>query len=100
MMNSKKLGIFSAGTVLSNRLPDLVMKDEKTPKREGRGSMGHCITHVDGVKLCVTRRFDDNVINLLSTLSGCEPKDSVKRWPANEKKHIQVERPDVIKNYN
>ena len=48
----KKLGIFSVGTVRSNRLPDLVMKDEKTLKREGRGSMDHRITHVDGVQLC------------------------------------------------
>ena len=50
----KKLGIFSVGTVRSNRLPDLVMKDEKTLKREGRGSMDYRITHVDGVELCAT----------------------------------------------
>ena len=31
----KKLGIFSVGTVRSNRLPDLMMKDDETLKREG-----------------------------------------------------------------
>ena len=50
----KKLGIFSVGTVRSNRLPDLVVKDEETLKREGQGSMDHHITHVDGVALCAT----------------------------------------------
>ena len=51
----KKLGIFSIGTVRANRLPDLVMKDEKSLKREGRGSMDYRTTHVDGVELCATR---------------------------------------------
>ena len=50
----KELGIFFIGTVRSNWLPDLMVKDEKTLKREGRGSMDHSITHVDGVELCAT----------------------------------------------
>ena len=48
----KNLEIFSVGTLRPTRLPDLVMKDEKTLKREGRGSVDHRITHVHGVELC------------------------------------------------
>jgi hypothetical protein len=47
-----KMGIFSIGTVRSNRLPDLVMKDEKSLKEEGRGTMDFRITDIDSVKLC------------------------------------------------
>lgn len=50
----KNLGVFSIGTVRSNRLPDLVMKDKKTLKREARGFLDHFITHADGVELCAT----------------------------------------------
>ncbi|CAF1660588.1 unnamed protein product, partial [Adineta ricciae] len=96
----KKLGIFSVGTVRANRLPDLMMKDEKQLKQEGRGATDYRITYVDGIELCATRWFDNNVVNVLSTLSGCESKDLVKRWSSSEKKHLQVERPNVIKNYN
>ena len=69
----KKLGIFSVGTVRSNRLSGLVMKDEKTLKQKGRGDMDYRITNVNGV--------DNNVVNVLSTLYGCESTDSVKRSP-------------------
>ena len=95
-----KLGIFSVGTVRANRLPDLTMKDDKRLSSEGRGSMDHRITEIDGIELCATRWYDNNSVNCLSTLYGGESVDLVKRWSAKEKKHIQVKRPDVIKAYN
>jgi hypothetical protein len=94
------LGIYAVGTVRTNRLPDLVMKDVKTLEQEGRGSMDHRIAQVDGVELCVTRWYDNNIVNCLSTLHGCESTDLVKRWSSSQKKHIQVTRPNVIKAYN
>ncbi|CAF3441226.1 unnamed protein product [Rotaria sp. Silwood2] len=96
----KKLGIFSVGTVRSNRLPDLVMKNAKNLQEEGRGSMDYRIAQVDGVELCATRWYDNNLVNCLSTLYGCELTDLVKRWSSSQKKHIQVVRPNVIKIYN
>ena len=95
-----KLGIFAVGTVRRNRLPDLAMKDDKCLSKEGRGSMDHRVADVDGVELCVTRWYDNNTVNCLSTLYGCESIDFVKRWSAKEKKHIQVKRPSVIQAYN
>ena len=95
-----KLGIHSVGTVRTNRLPDLVMKDVKSLEREGRGAMDHRIAQVDGVELCITRWYDKNIVHCLSTLHGCESTDLVKRWSSSEKKHIQVARPNVIMAYN
>ena len=100
LVELKKLGILSVGTVRSNRLPDLAMKTSKDLAREGRGAMDHRIAEVDGVELCATRWHDNNVVNCLSTLHGYEPVDSVQRWSASDKQHIQVRRPAVIKAYN
>lgn len=58
------------------------------------------ITEVDGVEICAARWHGDNVVNCLSTLHGCEPIDSVQRWSASDKEHIQGRRPVVIKAYN
>ena len=96
----KKLGIFCVGTIRSNRLPGLSMKDVDDLSREGRGAMDHRVAEVDGVQLCATRWFDNNVVNCLSTLHGCESVDSVRRWSTKEKKYIQIQRPNVIKAYN
>jgi hypothetical protein len=95
-----KLGIYTVGTVRSNRLAGLVMKNDKELSSEGRGSMDHRVAEVDGVQICATRWYDNNVVNCLSTLHACHPIDVVQRWSTKEKKHIQVKRPDVIKAYN
>ncbi len=79
LVELKKLGTFSVGTVRSNRLPDLAMKDDKTLKKEGRGSMDYRIAEVDDVELCATRWYDNNIVNCISTLHGCESTDLVKR---------------------
>ena len=76
------------------------MKDEKELSNEGRGAMDYQVTEFDGVELCVTRWFDNNVVNCLSTLHGCQPIDLVERWSPKEKKFIQITRPDVVKVYN
>jgi hypothetical protein len=96
----KKLGLFSIGTIRPNRLIDIVMKDTKILQKEGRGSIDYRTTQVDGVELCATRWYDNNVVTCLSTLSGCESTDLVKRWSSSQKQHIQVKRPNVIKMYN
>ena len=54
----------------------------------------------DGVELIATRWCDNNIVTCLSTLSGCESIDMVKRWSSSQKQHIQVKRPNIIKLYN
>ncbi|CAF3757542.1 unnamed protein product [Rotaria socialis] len=96
----KKLGIFSVGTVRPNRLLYLTMKTAKDLSSNGREAMDHRVTEVEGVELCVTRWYDNNVVNYLSTLHGCQPIDSVQRWSSKEKTHVLIARPNVIKAYN
>jgi len=95
-----KLGIFTVGTVRSNRLAGLIMKTDKELSSEVRGSMDYRVAEVDGVQICATRWYDNNVVNCLSTLHACQPIDLVQRWSTKEKNHVQVTRPAVIKAYN
>ncbi|CAF4639714.1 unnamed protein product [Rotaria socialis] len=91
---------FKVGTVRPNRLLDLTMKTAKDLSSNGREAMDHRVTEVEGVELCVTRWYDNNVVNYLSTLHGCQPIDSVQRWSSKEKTHVLIARPNVIKAYN
>lgn len=95
-----KLGILSVGTIRSNRVPDVLMKNEKELSHEGRGAMDNRVGELDGVELCITRWFDNGVVNCLSTLYGCEPISLVERWSSKEKKHVQITQPNVVKFYN
>lgn len=95
-----KLGIFTVGTVRSNRLPGLVMKTEKEFAKEGRGSMDYRVAEVDGIQICATRWYDNGVVNCLSTLYACLPVDLVQRWSTKEKKHVEIMRPNVVAAYN
>ncbi|CAF4022017.1 unnamed protein product, partial [Rotaria magnacalcarata] len=47
LLNSVKNN-FGKSTVRAKRLPDLIMKDEKDLSKEGRGSIDHRVTEVDG----------------------------------------------------
>ena len=64
------------------------MKNEKELSHEGRGAMDHRVGDRDGVELCITRWFDNGVVNCLLTLFGCEPISLVERWSSKEKKHV------------
>ena len=65
--------------IRSNRLSGLITKNEKELLKEGRGAMDHRVTEADGVQLCITRWYDNNVVNCLSTLHGCHPINLVQR---------------------
>ncbi|CAF1258417.1 unnamed protein product [Rotaria sordida] len=81
-----KLDIYAVGTVRPNRLPGLIMKNEKDLSREGRGAMDHRVAEVDGVQICAVKLYDNNIVNCLSTLHACHPVDFVQRWSNKEKK--------------
>ena len=86
--------------VRPNRLSDIVMKNKKELSREGRGAIDHRVAEVDGVELCATRWYDNNVVSCPSTLHGCDPTDLAKRRSSKKKNHVHVSRPIVIKDYN
>ena len=44
--------------------------------------------------------FDSKAVHLISSHYGVEPLGTCKRWSSKEKKHIDVEHPLVVKEYN
>ncbi|CAF4438753.1 unnamed protein product [Rotaria sp. Silwood2] len=74
-----KLGFNAVGTVRPNRLPGLIMKNEKDFSLEERGAIDHCVAEVDGVQICAMKWYDNNIVNCLSTLHACHPVDFVQR---------------------
>ncbi|CAM4811566.1 unnamed protein product [Rotaria magnacalcarata] len=99
LLNSVKNN-FGKSTVRAKRLPDLIMKDEKDLSKEGRGSIDHRVTEVDGAQLCAVGWYDNKAVNCLCTLYGCQPTDLVERWSPKEKNHVKIARPNIVKAYN
>jgi hypothetical protein len=81
----KIFGINYVGTVRLNRLSNLSTKNLDDSLREGRVAMDHRVAEVDGVCLCATRSFDNNVVHCLSTLYDCESTNFVHRWSNKQK---------------
>ena len=96
----KDYGIWSSGTIRANRLwgCDKVLKDEKSLKKEGRGSYDYQVEKGSGVT--VIRWFDNKIVQLTSTITGVNPVKQVKRWDRKEKKYIQVNCPAIVVDYN
>ena len=70
------------------------MRSPKYLSNEESGTMDH------RVEMCATRWHGNNIVNYLYTLHICELTDSVRRRSASEKKHIQVNRPAIIKAHH
>ena len=94
----KGCGILFVGTVSGNRLKGCAMKDEKMLKAEGRGTSDH---RFEGVINCIAvRRFDNRVVNLLSSYVGTEPTTVAKRWYKKQETHVQIPMPAIVHEYN
>lgn len=74
------------------------MKTEKELKKEGRGASDAVTEMKTGVNLI--RWMDKKAINFISTYKSIEPRGTALRWNTEEKKNTEVERPDVVAEYN
>ncbi|XP_071116851.1 piggyBac transposable element-derived protein 3-like [Haliotis cracherodii] len=93
-----KRGILYVGTVRMNRLKGCKLKDQKTLKKEGRGSMDSKVEFNTGV--IALRWYDNRTVDLVSTYVGQEPVREVKRFDRKEKKNIMVTCPKIVQEYN
>ena len=94
----KDLDILSAATIRENRLAGCKLKTEKELKKEGRGSF--CFQTDQNSALTVIRWYDNKCVQLVSTYLGVEAAETVKRWDQKSKTQIQVQCPNVVKEYN
>ena len=91
-------GIWTIGTVRSNRLRGCTLKSEKELRKVGRGAADMSVDA--NSSLSVVRWLDNSVVQLSSTYSALEPMTSVKRWDRKQHKHVNVNCPAIVKEYN
>lgn len=91
-------GIYTLGTIRSNRVSGCNLQNDKVMKNNGRGSHDY-LTDANS-NIIFLKWFDNKPVHLISSYVGVEPMDMVKRWSVKDKKHIQVDRPAIVKEYN
>jgi hypothetical protein len=94
----KKRGLWATGTIRADRTKKCPLETEKNLKRSGRGSMDWRV-ETNSEVICV-RWFDSKAIQLVSTFCGIEPMDKCKRWNQKEKSSVEVQRPNIVQEYN
>lgn len=94
----KRKNIFAAATIRINRFANPTLADEKTLKKQGRGSSSECVSN-DG-NVIVTRWYDNKVVNMASNFVGIGEKDQTKRWDKATRTHQIFDRQQVIQLYN
>lgn len=90
-------GLRSLGTLRSNRLRSCPIDDDKTLIKRGRGSFDYSTNNNDVI---VVKWADNKCVTLASTASGVEPVATVLRYDKIEKKKVQVQCPQIVKQYN
>lgn len=94
----KSKGIAATGTVRVNRMENAPLKDMKVVQALKRGS-SDVVTDISS-NITAVRWKDNKVVNCLSTFTGKEPIQSVKRFCHKEKKKVDIEQPNIIREYN
>lgn len=96
----EKYGIFSLGTVRSNRLRgcDKVLPDDKTLKKKGRGASAQLVCNKN--QLTVVKWFDNKCVTLVSSYVDSYPVGKIMRYDKREKKKVPVDFPQIVKEYN
>lgn len=98
-------GIYSLGTIRSNRIPNCKLPTDKELKIQPRGySTEYCGSALN-VDISLTVWKDNKVVRLASTYAGVKPfknenSQTVSRFVRSEKKYIDIDCPNVINEYN
>ncbi|CAH2262359.1 jg26883 [Pararge aegeria aegeria] len=97
-----KQGIYSLGTVQSNRLVNCKLPDKKTMMKKSvpRGTYEEQTTEFDGIDLTAVTWKDNKVVTFLSSYVGAEPVGQVERFDKANKTRIKILCPHIIKEYN
>ena len=94
----KKRQIWYIGTVKMNRVTKNGLPSDKELKKVDRG---HYVAQVEKNSNVVCVRWKDKkVVTLISTFVGTQPVTQARRWNKKEKRHVSIERPKIVEEYN
>ena len=94
----KSKGIAATGTVRVNRMENTPLKDMKSVQKEKRGSFNVVTDSSSNIR--AIRWKDNKGVNGLSTYTCKEPMQYVKRFCYSAKKKVDIEQPNIIREYN
>lgn len=94
----KERGILFVGTVRQDRIGGCCLKSEVELKKNGRGSYDWRVEKEHNLSL--VRWIDRKSINFLSSYASIEPLSTCKRYSAAERKFIDIQRPNIVEEYN
>ncbi|XP_060758233.1 piggyBac transposable element-derived protein 3-like [Neoarius graeffei] len=80
------------------RLPNCNLNDEKTLKKKGRGTFD--VRVEENHNICAVTWYDTRQVTLVSSFTGPEPVEKVKRWDKTAKTFVEVQRPNIVATYN
>lgn len=92
-------GIFSLGTVRSSlRGCQSKLISDKMLKKKGRGASQQLVCNEN--KVAVVKWFDNKVVTLASSFVDSFPKEKIKRYTKETKSRVDVDCPQIVKQYN
>lgn len=90
----KSWGIWSVGTIRSNRLRDCNLKCEKELKKVGRGAVDSRVGKKSGIH--VVCWLDKSAAQLFSTHAAMESMSTLHSWNKNQHKYVQAPCPAIV----
>ncbi|CAH2087871.1 unnamed protein product [Euphydryas editha] len=95
-----KEGILSLGTVRRNRIPNCKLPADKELSKKERGYSMEFVADVGGIDISNVIWKDNKVVTMVSTFVGEMPKSQVRRYDKNNKRYINIDRPNIVAEYH
>lgn len=96
----EEYGIFGLGTIRTNRIRGAENKlpTEKQMKKKERGNYAEVVC--DKNKLAIVKWHDNKVVTFVSSFVAAEPVNTIRRYCKDQKRKVDVQCPQVVKEYN
>lgn len=93
-------GVFGLGTIRNNRTRGAgsILPSKKAMKKKKRGAYSQVVC--DKTKLALVRWNDNKPVTLISSFVGCTPVHKIKRYCKVEKRKLDVDCPQIVREYN
>lgn len=89
--------IFAAGTIRLIRFQTPPLMSDREIKKKGRGFSDEVVSEDN---IVITKWLDNKPVYMASNFIGKGSEDKVRRWEKKTSEYIEVNRPQVIREYN
>ncbi|XP_067940667.1 piggyBac transposable element-derived protein 3-like [Watersipora subatra] len=91
-------GMRYTGTVRKNRMGQCTLLQEKGLKKKGRGTIDYRVDQ--NHKIIAVRWYDNRAVSLLSSVTGVEPTQQIRRWVKSKKNYEYFAMPAIVASNN